>query len=199
MKKSARRAFTLIELLIVVAIIAILAAIAVPNFLEAQVRSKASRVKADMRSLRTAIETYYIDYNKYPMYYRYYSVHSQQNRGRVHQLFELTTPVAYMSSVEIVDPFCNVPHDTVNQYGDTFYSIWYESINPHRAEGGLAPVSSPLWGLASYGPDFRPSWPFGGMAFCLRPDDPESKNPPETWTYDPTNGTRSAGDIIMYQ
>ncbi|PKQ18823.1 MAG: hypothetical protein CVT66_11890, partial [Actinobacteria bacterium HGW-Actinobacteria-6] len=61
-----RRAFTLIELLIVVAIIAILAAIAVPNFLEAQTRSKVSRAKADMRSLTTAIESYAVDNNVYP-------------------------------------------------------------------------------------------------------------------------------------
>ncbi len=52
------KVFTLIEILIVVAIIAILAAIAVPNFLEAQVRSKVSRTKSDMRSVATALESY---------------------------------------------------------------------------------------------------------------------------------------------
>lgn len=65
--KPRREGFTLIELLIVVAIIAILAAIAVPNFLEAQMRAKVSRVKSDMRTIATGIETYAIDHNKHPM------------------------------------------------------------------------------------------------------------------------------------
>jgi prepilin-type N-terminal cleavage/methylation domain-containing protein len=91
-----KRAFTLIELLIVVAIIAILAAIAVPNFLEAQVRSKISRVKSDLRTLATAIESYMIDNNnvigsndaKIPDPYGFEAAYSR-----------LTTPVAYMSSI----------------------------------------------------------------------------------------------------
>jgi len=59
-------AFTLIELLIVIAIIAILALIAIPNFLEAQVRSKVSRARIDMASLAAALRSYCADHNAYP-------------------------------------------------------------------------------------------------------------------------------------
>ena len=66
MGKKPTQGFTLIELLIVVAIIAILAAIAVPNFLEAQTRAKVSRSKADLRTLATGVESYALDWQKYP-------------------------------------------------------------------------------------------------------------------------------------
>ena len=66
MDKLRQRGFTLIELLIVIAIIAILALIAIPNFLEAQTRAKVSRVKADMRTIATALHTYMVDHNTLP-------------------------------------------------------------------------------------------------------------------------------------
>jgi prepilin-type N-terminal cleavage/methylation domain-containing protein len=61
-----KRAFTLIELLMVVAIIAVLAAIAVPNFLEAKIRTSISRVASDHRTLATGIEAYHTDHKQYP-------------------------------------------------------------------------------------------------------------------------------------
>ena len=97
------RAFTLIELLIVVAIIAILAAIAVPNFLEAQTRAKISRVKSDQRAVATALEAYHVDYNKYPVPYDHYGLSGAIDY--VQYLIDLTTPVAYITSVSLRDPF----------------------------------------------------------------------------------------------
>jgi prepilin-type N-terminal cleavage/methylation domain-containing protein len=61
-----KKAFSLIELLIMVVIIAILAAIAIPNLLEAQVRSKVSRAHSDMHSLALALSAYRIEQQAYP-------------------------------------------------------------------------------------------------------------------------------------
>ena len=59
-----RGGFTLVEIMIVVAIIALLAAIAVPNFLRARKRSQASRVLEDLRMLDAALDQYAIERNK---------------------------------------------------------------------------------------------------------------------------------------
>jgi prepilin-type N-terminal cleavage/methylation domain-containing protein len=61
-----RRGFTLIELMVVIAIIIILAAIAIPNYLTMTARAKKSRVASDMATLATVLETYKTDWGKYP-------------------------------------------------------------------------------------------------------------------------------------
>lgn len=124
-----RFGFTLIELLIVVAIIAILAAIAVPNFLEAQTRSKVSRAKADMRTIATGIESYFVDYNHYPDIYPRISdpyfappTNTPLKLGLAYSraaLSKLSSPVSYLSTGLLTDPFA------VTETATSFYGYAY--------------------------------------------------------------------------
>ena len=59
-----RGGFTLVEIMIVVAIIALLAAIAVPGFLRARKRSQASRILNDLRMIDAAADQYAIETNR---------------------------------------------------------------------------------------------------------------------------------------
>jgi len=61
---SRRGGFTLVEIMIVVAIIALLAAIAVPGFLRARKRSQASKILNDLRMIDAAVDQYAIETNK---------------------------------------------------------------------------------------------------------------------------------------
>src|SRR5579871_4239166 len=63
-KLNRRGGFTLVEIMIVVAIIALLASIAVPNFLRARKRSQATRMLEDLRIIDSAIDEYAIENNK---------------------------------------------------------------------------------------------------------------------------------------
>lgn len=60
------KGFTLIELMIVIAIIGILAAIAIPNFMSARDKAKRSGAKQTLGALRLAMDMYLTDYDSYP-------------------------------------------------------------------------------------------------------------------------------------
>ncbi|HUT23546.1 MAG TPA: prepilin-type N-terminal cleavage/methylation domain-containing protein, partial [Sumerlaeia bacterium] len=148
-RKSAsqrRAAFTLIELLIVVAIIAILAAIAVPNFLEAQVRSKVARVKSDMRSVATACESYLVDHNTYP-------TEPDNTRLFLEYIAPLSTPVAYLSSLELRDPF--TPKTPTWGPGASDFRRTYCYLTYHGPWGQGIAWHPKCYIITSFGPDME--------------------------------------------
>jgi len=179
-----RRAFTLIELLIVVAIIAILAAIAVPNFLEAQVRAKVSRAKSDMRSIVTALETYRVDNTGYPSFEGLTNLEDNA-RYLNSPLWILTTPIAYMTTLPAEAPFGHVKAPNYpNQYfrgyyyiGGDYWTFWAPSLisTYHQYP---EPYINASYVLSAIGPTQQLTIP--GIR----------------WPYDPTNGTVSRGDIL---
>ena len=89
MLKRDSKGFTLIELLIVVAIIGIIAAIAIPNLLNAIDRGKQKRTMADMRSIGTAVESYAVDNNVYPV-----AATAAVLKGLVEPIYIKTMPTA---------------------------------------------------------------------------------------------------------
>lgn len=200
------RAFTLIELLIVVAIIAVLAAIAVPNFLEAQTRAKVSRVRAELRTIATGLEAYAVDWNHYP-----------PNDGLLSVVpLELTTPVSYLTDAKLVDPFNTLKLNIVTPTGARARYYTYMAIVTYAESLFFESIGRPVpieavdddsyntgafekygdWRMISRGPDHlylheeSADGSLGAAAPYAYPaygsDEP----------YDPTNGSVSFGNLL---
>lgn len=63
-RNQERTGFTLVEIMIVVAIVALLAAIAVPGFMRARKRAQATQVINDLRMIASAVDQYAVEYSK---------------------------------------------------------------------------------------------------------------------------------------
>jgi len=212
-----KKGFTLIELLIVVAIIAILAAIAVPNFLEAQTRSKVSRVKSDMRSMATALESYCVDNNAYPRCNAFGTAIGDWQAAQTQEkvLERLSTPVAYITSVTFKDPFIYkgrysastaagfksatlsalAGNDAAARLNCLIYQAWNADQRPCLPPDSFTDTSKDLtaraWLLSSVGPDGA----YNNLGGVLSNDGVDHVGDCLDLVYDPTNGTISRGDV----
>lgn len=63
---NGQRGFTILEIIVVIAILAILAAIAIPNYLAVQQRAWLSGARYSLEHLRSCLEFYRADFDKYP-------------------------------------------------------------------------------------------------------------------------------------
>ena len=163
-------AFTLIELLIVVAIIGILAAIAVPNFLNARTRAQVTVVISDMKTMEDQLRLYQLDNGRLPV--------SDYVLGK-NSIIRLSTPIAYIGSVPR-DPYrANLP-EFIDTRGE-FYNYWYNQEDPsNRYTNGGSQWTGHGWDiyLLSLGP---------------------GRNPDVMWvTYNPSNGLASDGTIRYF-
>ncbi len=215
MEKAA--AFTVIELLIVIAIISIIAAIAVPNIMSANIRAKVSGAKADMGSIAIALEDYKVDYGKYPQDPRFsrstsYALDIIAESGQDFDgkagtdddndaigLGYLVYPKASYEPTYLKriagDPFDNNGEEDwdgssgAHNHHYLYYTGKWDSVSGTSIDCASSTDSPQYWGLASYGPD--------------KDKDITSyvnvKNAVNNGTslYNPDNGITSDGDIVI--
>ncbi len=179
-----KHSFTLIELLIVVAILGILAAIAVSNFQHALIRSKIARAYVDMKNIHTAVESLVSSRieNFNPIY---------GSGGLLLGFFQsfyipLTTPVAYLPNTDVAKDIFQEKYyldDGGISWKDTYYI--YMSIGGSREWAW----DYGMFFIASIGPDNKRS---GGNFF----DEQKRLHFPSQLAYASTNGLFSKGDVI---
>jgi len=169
-------------MVIVAVIVAIAAWIAVPNFLEAQMRTKASNHGTVLRMIATAIEMYFNDHRTYPPTQRL--ADSAADPGRLKKAGGtnlttlrwscLTTPVCYLDRSIVTEP---IPSDP------------------------FAPGKGTPWGYYTDGAGWILFSCMGDGHYDIRPVemyDGTKPQPPASLlavTYDPTNGASSRGDL----
>jgi prepilin-type N-terminal cleavage/methylation domain-containing protein len=164
--------FTLIEILVVSAIVLILAAVAIPYYVEIVVRSKVARTQGDMNAVRVALRAYTVDYIVLP---------EDSVDEPCWALARLTTPQAVITTVPI-DIFRTEADDHYDQpffyarEGGEFDAIVHDVIEAHNKLHVYSYV------ICSYGPDLL--FAHGGDV--------------DVMPYDPTNGTVSIGNIWQF-
>lgn len=207
---------TLIELLIVVAIISILASMAAVSFQRAQIRARVSAGKSQLRMIGGALELFHVDRGAYPAPV---APTADDPFGVVasNVLRDLTTPIAYLDAGAFRDPFGAIQMQfssgagsAAGMGGDPF-GLPTPSFNtgqsllyfyyPHFSRLVDEPaLDQEGFAVISVGPDtkdsfiaylpFPDSLPSGAGAFGI---DSTSDT-----IYDPTNGAISGGDIAFF-
>ena len=200
-------AFTVIELLVVTLSGMVLLVAVTPELTDAQIREKCAQADLDMLAVAVALENYYADNNKYPVFGyepQSFSIPGAGNPTATDPCARsnagLTSPIAYLTAPIPTDPFGPIQPDDDYSFslsgGEGYY---YNTESWFNCRGfGWSVFTDPeetnpaKWVLQSKGPDgyFSHSVSTGiGTGELDRP---------MRYRYDPTNGTLSIGNIVRY-
>jgi general secretion pathway protein G len=128
-RKLGEGGFTLVELMIVMAIIMILATIAIPIYVRTLQRAKEATLREDLHTMRTAIDSYTIDKEKAP------------------DTLDDLVQAGYLKSIP-VDPLTSSNQTWITGMSDTMTDI-------NETQGGMDDVHSGSQGLASDGTTYN--------------------------------------------
>ena len=162
-----RSSFTLIELLIVVAIIGILAAIAVPSFMNARIRAMVAHSRSEMRTYLMVQQTYFMDQKDIPGHYDGKEEHCPYIK------------LGYLSG-PLTDPFME-GRDDLPLF--KYHQGMYHSTH----------LRDPV-GVGKENPVFYEEWVRKGKGYVIFGEGPTRFS---SWTYyNPSNGIRSNGRLM---
>ena len=128
-KRSGEGGFTLVELMIVMAIIMILATIAIPIYVRTLQRAKEATLREDLHTMRTAIDSYTVDKEKAP------------------ETLDDLVQAGYLKSIP-VDPMTSSKETWITGMSDTMADI-------NETQGGMDDVHSGSQALASDGTTYN--------------------------------------------
>lgn len=126
---TAQDGFTLIELVIVMTVIGLLAAIAIPSYLNSVKKAREAVLREDLRTMRTAIDSYTVDREQAP------------------QTLDDLVQAGYLKSIPI-DPLTNHADTWITSQSDAMTSIT-------ETQGGISDVHSGAQGLATDGSSYN--------------------------------------------